>query len=85
MICKDEKCETELKSHSHLTLTPSNYEVSSTRPLRNTTLYMGAMTKIGKPSLAIKSLKILICGYETISTPKGTTISETKKAEDNQF
>ena len=34
------------------------------------------MTEIGKPSLATKKIEILICGYETIDTPKGKTIIE---------
>lgn len=48
-------------------------------------LYIGAITTGGLPTLAVKKFDLLICGYETISTPNGKEFTETKKVADGVF
>lgn len=42
-MCSDIDCENVLPTHSHLKLTPSNYEIETTEPLKKTDLYIAAM------------------------------------------
>ena len=48
-------------------------------------LFIGAMTKVGAPSLVTKPIEILICGYEVIKTPKGTKVTQKRESASGSF
>ena len=56
-------------------LTDKKYEFDTSKALKKETIYIGAMTNIGKTSLATKQFDVYVCGYETITTPEETEIT----------
>ena len=81
-LCKDKECAKVIETHTHLSLSKTNYVLDSTKPLEKELLYIGATTSIGLPSLAVKKFNILICGYEQILTPKGAKIEVESEVKD---
>ena len=84
-ICADIKCAKILKTHPNLSLTNSNYVIDTTKALPKTVFYVGAQTSGGLSTLAVQKLDLLVCGFETISTPLGDKITETAKVADGRF
>ena len=84
-ICKDKLCEIVINSHPNMALKVSKYEFNSIKPLKRETLFIGAMTSVGKPSLAVKEFNVIVCGFEIISTPDGPEIKQTKNVNEGKI
>ena len=68
-----------------MVITDSKFEFDSKVPLVKETLYIGAMTSVGKPSLATKEFNLIVCGYEQISTTEESEIILTQKLEEGKI
>ena len=66
-----------------MVLTQSNLEIDSKKPLGKEEFYIAAITSAG--GLLTKKVYIVVCGFETISTPNGNEITQTNKVEDGKF
>jgi hypothetical protein len=63
-ICRDKLCATTLETHPNMKLTDSKFEFDTTKAIKDETLFIGAMTAIGKLSLATKQFNFIVCGFE---------------------